>query len=467
MKNQLSHDVTSSSAPSMSARRSRALTAIRGALALATLALLALAAPRTVRADSIVSFKMTVTYNGVSTCGAAGTSPCSQTSTVSFRWDNTTNSYVNGTAMVTGSGILGPMTLSTPPTYGVQNGGPIVYLNASDAEGDQFSFVIGESAGGLAPGPYTTIVTAPSIIPAMAVEAGLSCAAIGDTCEFDYSGSASGVSPGFQIATFGTGSGSAELVLPKPPTHWLAFNQILQFIVAGPITPAPGAPVEATVSFLDLNGAAIGPAPQPLTINPGQFVSVQFAANDYIKTVGPRIAVRPVLTVLPNPNAVSGAPTVDVQASSEVFDAIAGFGTLFGRVPLWPPDPCFPPDPCSTASSLVPQGLAGGQSLRITAVAYPPDPCFATLGFADQNGNPVGGSVPVSLQPGTGTFFDLNASALGLAAGQRTEILPVVTLTPPLSAFAGPASPSTCQVSVEAFNHVTGRTTTYQSAVLR
>lgn len=256
-------------------------------------------------------------------------------------------------------------------------------------------------------------------------------------------------------------------VTPKGPIYWLGFNQILQFVVAGPITPAPGTPVEAIVSFVDLNGDAIGPAPVPLTINPGQFVSVDFAANQYIRTVGPRIAVRPVLTILPNPNAVAGTPPVDVQASSEVIDTVVGFGTVFGPAPLWPPDPCFPPDPCSTAASLVPQGLAGGQALRITAVAFPPDPCVATLGFADLNGNPLGGSVPVSLLPGTGAFFDLNAAALGLSAGQRTEVLPVVTLTPPITASAVPTISSACQVSVEAFDRPTGRTQTHQTVVLK
>lgn len=256
-------------------------------------------------------------------------------------------------------------------------------------------------------------------------------------------------------------------VTPKGPVHWLGFNQILQFVVAGPITPAPGTPVEAIVSFVDLNGDAIGPPPVPLTINPGQFVSVDFAANQYIKTVGPRIAVRPVLTILPNPNAVAGTPPVDVQTAVEVIDAIVGFGTLFGPGPLWPPDPCFPPDPCNVGPSLVPQGLAGGQALRITAVAFPPDPCAATLGFADQNGNPLGGSIPVSLQPGTGAFFDLNASALGLAPGQRTEVLPVVTPTPPISATAITPMASACQVSVEAFDRATGRTQTYQGGMMK
>src|SRR5208282_2100949 len=141
------------------------------------------------------------------------------------------------------------------------------------------------------------------------------------------------------------------------------------------------------------------------------------------------------------------------------------FVTLFNPVPSYPPDPCFAFS-CSSSPALVPQGLAGGQSLRITAVAFPPDPCVGTLSFADKNGNPLGGSDAVNLQPGTGTYFDLNAAALGLSVGQRAEVLPVVTLAQPIGAAAGPAIGSVCQVSVEAFDHLTGRTETYQSAVL-
>jgi hypothetical protein len=203
-----------------------------------------------------------------------------------------------------------------------------------------------------------------------------------------------------------------------------------------------------------------------LLINPGQFATVDFPANEYLKTVGPRIAVVPVLTILPNPNAVPGTPPGNVQASLEVFDALLGVGTLFDPVPAFPSNPCFAVS-CSSDPPLVPQGLAGGQSMRITAVAFPPSPCVATLSFANNNGTPLGGSDPVNLQPGTGTFFDLNASTLGLALGQRAEVLPVVTLTPPVGVAAGLPTSSACQVSVEVFDLLTGRTTTYQSALLQ
>ncbi len=432
----------------------------------AAFGLIALVAPRAVRADSTVYFSMTLTYNGLNACGPSNTSLCSETSAISFEWDNTTNAYVSGSATVTGSGVLGSMTLYSPPSYGTLNGQPIVSLITSDAAGDLVYVTITESAGGLPLGSYTSTASTTSPLPAMTVQAVLVCGSSGDTCEFDYTGSASGAVPIIQAAAFGTGAGTVNPVGVNPPPHWLGFNQILRLIVAGPITPAPGTPVEATVGFVDLNGNAIGPAPTTLTINPGQFVSVDFPANEYIKTVGPRIAVVPVLTILPNPNAVPGNPPGNVQASIEVFDAILALGTLFNPVPSFPPSSCVALS-CSSNPPLVPQGLAGGQSLRITAVAYPPTPCVATLSFADNNDNPLGGSDPVNLQPGTGTYFDLNAATLGLSAGQRADVLPIVTLTPPIAAAAGPPMGSACQVSVEAFDHLTGRTATYQSALLQ
>jgi len=38
--------------------------------------------------------------------------------------------------------------------------------------------------------------------------------------------------------------------------------------------------------------------------------------------------------------------------------------------------------------------------MRLIATAYPPTPCVTALGFADANGNAIGPSLNVNLNPG-------------------------------------------------------------------
>jgi hypothetical protein len=232
------------------------------------------------------------------------------------------------------------------------------------------------------------------------------------------------------------------------PPWGIGFNQILRFIVAGPITPAPGSPVEANLSFVNLNGIAIGPS-STVTVNPGQFVTLDFPANDYLSIFSRRLEVIPVITPAQNPNGPSSTP---VQASVEVIDAFTGVATVLSAVPLWPPQ--------SGAPSLLPQDLAAGQTMRLNAIAFPPDPCVSILSFADQNGNPLGTSQQVNLAPGTGAYLDLNADTLGLRFGQHLDVQPIVTVTAPIGAAA---INSACQTSVEVFDHLTGRTMTFQT----
>jgi hypothetical protein len=233
------------------------------------------------------------------------------------------------------------------------------------------------------------------------------------------------------------------------PPWGIGFNQILRIIVAGPITPAPGSPVEANLSFVNLNGIAIGPS-STVTVNPGQFVTLDFLANDYLSVFSRRLEVVPIITPAQNPNGPSSTP---VQASVEVIDAFTGVAAVLSAVPLWPPQ--------SVAPSLVPQGLAGGQTMRLNAIALPPTPCVSILSFADQNGNPLGTPQQVNLAPGTGTFVDLNADTLGLQFGQHLDVQPIVTVTAPIGTAA---INSACQTSVEVFDHLTGRTMTFQTA---
>jgi hypothetical protein len=237
-----------------------------------------------------------------------------------------------------------------------------------------------------------------------------------------------------------------------PPPWGLGFNQILRVIVAGPITPAPGTPVEANLSFINLAGITIGPS-SLVTVNPGQFVTLDFHANDYLQEIGQRLEVIPVITPAQNPN---GPSATSVQASVEIIDVFTGVATVLSPAPLWPPEPITP--------SMVPQDLAGGQTMRLNVVAFPPAPCMATLSFADKNGNPLGASQPVNVSPGTGAYVDLTADALGLQLGQRLDVQPMVTVTAPIGAAA---ISSACQASVEVFDRLSGRTMTYQTVAVQ
>jgi hypothetical protein len=231
------------------------------------------------------------------------------------------------------------------------------------------------------------------------------------------------------------------------------YNQIIRLLVAGTGTSAPVGPVEAKLGFTDLNGNAMGPSSE-VTVTPGQSAWLDFNANAYVHGIGPRVEVMPVITILPNPNEETPGT---IQASVEVFDALLGFGSVFTPVSEYPPAPDSPP--------LVSQGLAGGQTMRINIGAYPIDPCVAVVSFLGSNGSALASSQQVNLAPGMGTSIDLNADSLNLKLGQRIEVLPVVSLSPPI-AGAVAVNPA-CHESVEVFDHITGRTETYQTGVVQ
>src|ERR1700735_1274001 len=237
----------------------------------------------------------------------------------------------------------------------------------------------------------------------------------------------------------------------------LVASQTLRFLVAGSVTGLAGGPVKANLSLVDLGGKAIGHS-TPVTVNPGEIVSVDFAASDYIKRPGQRLEVVPVIAPLPNPNAVPSAGG-RIQASVEVRDATTSSATIFTSVSTFPPDPLAP--------ALVPQSLAHGQTMLINVMALPNHPCVATLSFADKKGRLLRPSKTVDVPPGTGMSFDLNADTLDVKSGERIDVRPIMILTaPPVTdpTAVGPPINSACQASVEVFNHSTGRTETYQSA---
>ncbi len=91
-------------------------------------------------------------------------------------------------------------------------------------------------------------------------------------------------------------------------------------------------------------------------------------------------------------------------------------------------------------------GLVRGQTLQINVVAYPPDPCFATLGFQNSGGSPVGSTLTVTVQAGQSASLALDGDTLTNVPGQRVEILPTVVPT------VGVASQ--CDASAEVYDNI-------------
>lgn len=219
------------------------------------------------------------------------------------------------------------------------------------------------------------------------------------------------------------------------------FGQTIRLkVVAGPTSVPPGVPVEAVLGFLDTNGNPTGPT-KMVSLAPGQEQSLDLTPG--ASTQGD---VLPVITPVAGAASING----EIRGSAEVFDTFLGIGTVFEAGQISIPD----------APVFAPQGLAGGQTMRLTVFSRSANTCIATLGFEDSTGNPIGPTMPVNLTGGRSASLDLNADSLGLRLGQRVEIQPMVVAGLP----AGAAEPQAlaCPASTEVFDHLTGRTETYQ-----
>jgi hypothetical protein len=218
-------------------------------------------------------------------------------------------------------------------------------------------------------------------------------------------------------------------------------------VVAGPVTPPPGTPVEATLGFVDFAGNPVGEA-VIVSLVAGQVVSLDLNASLLAKEQGQHADVHPVISASP------GAVLPPLRATTEVFDTLTGFGAVLTT----------PNTAAAIGQAFGPQGLARGQTMRISAVAFAPNPCVAILGFADNRGAPVGPSLQVNLAPDRGATLDLNANTLGAQAAQRIELQPVLTLQNPV---VGTSAHSACAASSEVFDSATGRTLTHQTIIAR
>jgi hypothetical protein len=329
--------------------------------------------------------------------------------------------------------------------------------------GGQSTFSYGFTPITLAAGTYYLILTSPFSLPSLEWEQNQIGSAVVGTLGSAYIDNGPELGPGWQVfpadcpqnptgscTTNGTMAFDLDLVVytvPIPPVGWVFGQGVRLTVVAGPAVVPPGVPVEANLGFVDLNGNTVGPSLQ-VALNPGQTQSLEWAAP--VQQLGQRLEVRPVVT---QTSTDPSSPLL--QASVEVFDLLTGFGTVLAPAPAT--------QSVSGVPGFFPQGLAGGQTMRLNVVAFPPDPCIGVLSFADKNGARVGPSLPVNLTPGMATSLDLNADALGLKVGEHMEVQPVISATPSIS--AGAPITSACQGSVEVFDHLTGRTWTYQSGL--
>jgi hypothetical protein len=97
-----------------------------------------------------------------------------------------------------------------------------------------------------------------------------------------------------------------------PPPVGGGHFQILRILVAGPVTPPPGGPVEAQLGFLDMNGNPIGPS-STVTVGPGELQSLDLDLNQFVKEFGQRIEVQPIISQLASPpGAMSSAAQLSV-----------------------------------------------------------------------------------------------------------------------------------------------------------
>jgi hypothetical protein len=236
--------------------------------------------------------------------------------------------------------------------------------------------------------------------------------------------------------------------VPVPPVG-VTVGQIIHLTAyAGPVLVPPGVPVEATVGFVDVNGRALGPTTR-ISLPAGQATSVDLNADAFIGANERRIQILPIISDAPADPAVPS-----LRVSVEVVDAGTRGGTVLATTRT---ATSFP-----AALEFSPQGLAGGQTLRLNVAAAPSGTCTGVLSFLDRSGTPIGGSTPARLAPGTATSLSLKADSLGLHRGQRIDVVPMVSAA--TSNSTSPPIEAHCLGSAEVFDDATERTSTYQTA---
>ena len=315
--------------------------------------------------------------------------------------------------------------------------------------------------------PATVQFCLDNLIPILNVIFGVS----GNTIDYtaDFSAASPPSAPGvFYTSETGVifgplfgGSPGAPPIVPGPPatltiSNAISFPAIPRWfgtvvrvlLTAGPVTPPPGTPVEASVGFVDLNGNPIVQLPA-VQIVAGQVTSFELNTTLPLSALGQHFEVVPVVS------PIQGQSLPPLQMTVEVMDRLSGYGTVYTTM-----------TGLFALSALAPQGLAGGQVMRVTATAYPPDPCSATLSFANALGSAIGPALTVNLAPGHSQSLDLTGAMLNLGAGSSAVVQPMVALQAPVSSAVVPGGPA-CMIASDVFDQTTGRTWTYQSANVR
>jgi hypothetical protein len=244
---------------------------------------------------------------------------------------------------------------------------------------------------------------------------------------------------------FGGPSGIPPYVLYNP-THLTSTQTLRLTVIDGPVPVGPGVPVEAQLGFQNSEGAPVGPS-QVVTLNPGQTASLDLPGSSLISSG--RVQVVPVVTSLP------GTTLGNLQGSMEIYTSSNGIGSVF--VPGIP----VPPSSSVSGSPLfLPQGVALGQSILINALGPPDSPCSAELSFTDLNGNPIGPSQQVNLNPGMAASLSWNPNKY--TESGRQEYVPKITPINGVNASGAPAVASACLGSVEVYLTKAGNISTYQ-----
>jgi hypothetical protein len=106
--------------------------------------------------------------------------------------------------------------------------------------------------------------------------------------------------------------------------------QIARLVVAGPVTPPIGGPVQAQIGFVNAEtGALLGPL-TPITANPGptQLQSVDLNLTPFAGALGQRIEVQPVIVQSPNAAGEANPGPQQISGTVQMLDALTGFETV-------------------------------------------------------------------------------------------------------------------------------------------
>jgi hypothetical protein len=188
--------------------------------AMAALLLIILAAPGTVRADSIVNVTISnVTFIGYNACGPSGTALCTQTLNAAFLWNNITNTIVPGSETFSTYGAFGSAASALSP-FGFVANTPVAAYNAvfaSFPENHAFGVPIldiwiGETNNQLTTGTYGLISSFSTTQPSGTWSAAMQCSQGGkdDSCNNLFPEDPSG--------TFGppASAGTVTVLVPEP-----------------------------------------------------------------------------------------------------------------------------------------------------------------------------------------------------------------------------------------------------------